>query len=482
MSLRGTILMAALAAALVLVAGAGAGSQPPKALDLTSPSAVDSYLLSIGVDPATVVRQVGRRNYAGPNCPGARWNCTTSTRVVQVSLPGGVNKFVCEGQDPQNPGTNPDTNTCVIVQGGPDNNALCQEQDTAEPAESQRCVIQQQGDRNSAIVDQLIQQSSGPDQDATQTAEVGQTATEQNQSQVHQDVKQDAQTGSTQNQNVHQVAIVNQSASGSDNFSDVHQNQDLSEGGAATTQNQNVADLPSGIDDCDQVHKPGSNPNACANVVQSVTSPAGGKNESHVNQSIDELAQTTGSPATQTQERADTGIEAHVDQSNPPGVGMNLKVAYQDAHQSAEGGTTQIQTIDPNCCGSATTIGGANNLDDFHQTAIQSASLGELAVQELGITGDTSHFQTPPGLFGAAQPATTTTDVCRISHDAMNNEASTEFTITFDPCTGTHVVHTECGITTGGPVVCTPPPGGSCPCATPPPQAPPTYSRSFRGF
>ncbi len=138
MSLRGTILMAALAAALVLVAGAGAGSQPPKALDLTSPSAVDSYLLSIGVDPATVVRQVGRRNYAGPNCPGARWNCTTSTRVVQVSLPGGVNKFVCEGQDPQNPGTNPDTNTCVIVQGGPDNNALCQEQDTAEPAESQR--------------------------------------------------------------------------------------------------------------------------------------------------------------------------------------------------------------------------------------------------------------------------------------------------------------------------------------------------------
>jgi hypothetical protein len=472
MSLRGTTLVAAVAAALVLVTGAGAGSQPPKALDLTSPSAVDSYLRSIDVDPATVVRQVGLRNYAGPRCPGARWNCTTSTRVVQVSLPDGVNKFVCDGQEPQNPGTNPDTNTCVIVQGGSDNKAVCQEEDTAEPAESQRCVIQQQGDRNSAIVDQLIQQRTGPDQDATQTAEVDQTATERNQSQVHQDVKQDAQTGSTQNQNVHQVAIVNQSASGSDNYSDVHQNQDLSEGGAATTQNQNVAGLPSGIEDCDQVHKPGSNPNACANVVQSIAGSAGGTNESHVNQSINELAQTTASPATQTQEQADTGIEAHVDQSNPPGLGTNLKVAYQDARQSAEGGTTQIQTIDPNCCGSATTIGGANNMDDFHQTAIQSASLGELATQVLGITGDTSHFQTPPGLVGVGvQPAATVTDVCQISHDAMNNEASTHFTLTVDPCTGTHVVHTECGITAGGSVSC-----------TPPPQAPPTYSRFFRGL
>ena len=478
MAVRWTTLMAVLAAALVLVAGAGAGSQPPKGSEPANVSAVDTYLQSIGIDPATVVRQVGRRNYAGPSCPGARWNCTTSTKVVQVALSGGVNKFVCDGQEPLNPGTDPDTNTCVIVQSGPDNDAVCQEQDTAEPTDSERCVIQQQGDRNSALVDQLIEQRTGPDQDATQTAEVDQTATERNQSQVHQDVKQDAQTESTQNQNVHQVALVNQTASGSDNNSEVHQNQDLSEGGAATTQNQNVADLPAGIEDCDQEHKPGSNPNACANVVQSITDPAGGKNESHVNQSIDELAQTTGSPATQTQERADTGIEAHVDQSNPAGEGTNLKVAYQDARQTAEGGTTQIQTIDPNCCGSATTIGGANNLDDYHQTANQSASLGEFAHQKLEITGDTSHFQTPPGSLGTQQPATTLTDVCRISHQAMNNEASTEFTTTFDPCTGTHTVHTECGFAVNQTkVICTPPPSSlQSQLSTL------TFSRIFRGI
>ena len=233
--------MAVLAAALVLVAGAGAGSQPPKGSEPANVSAVDTYLQSIGIDPATVVRQVGRRNYAGPSCPGARWNCTTSTKVVQVALSGGVNKFVCDGQEPLNPGTDPDTNTCVIVQSGPDNDAVCQEQDTAEPTDSERCVIQQQGDRNSALVDQLIEQRTGPDQDATQTAEVDQTATERSQSQVHQDVKQetegdetDTQDSSTQNQNVHQVALVNQSASGSDNLSQVHQNQDLSESGAAT--------------------------------------------------------------------------------------------------------------------------------------------------------------------------------------------------------------------------------------------------------
>src|SRR2546430_1317285 len=99
----------------------------------------------------------------------------------------------------------------------------------------------------------------------------------------------------------------------------------MNESGASTTQKQNVAGLPSGVDDCDQANKPRSNPNACANVVQSITDTAGGKHKTHVNHSINEREETTVSPATQTQEQADTGIEAHVDQSKPPGVGMNLR-------------------------------------------------------------------------------------------------------------------------------------------------------------
>src|SRR5439155_4918531 len=155
MSLRATTVMAVLAAALVVITGAGAGNQPPKKIDLTDLAAVDSYLRSLGLDPAKVVRQVGLRNYAGPSCPGIGWNCTTSTTVVQVSAAGGENKFECVGQDPPNGGTNPATNTCVVMQGGSDNKAQCKEKDTGVSAESQSCLIQQQGDRNLAIVDQL---------------------------------------------------------------------------------------------------------------------------------------------------------------------------------------------------------------------------------------------------------------------------------------------------------------------------------------
>jgi len=459
MSLRITTLMAALAGALVLVVGAGAAAalQPPKKIDLTNPAAVDSYLTSIGVNPATVVRQVGLLNYAGPNCPGPGWNCTASTKVVQVSSAGGSNKFDCS---PAGTGTDPSTNTCVIVQGGPDNAAQCKMKDTGVPTESQRCVINQDGARNLAIVDELIKQRTGPTQDATQTADVSQTATERNQSQIHQDAKQDTNTGTTQNQNIHQVALVNQSASGSQNFSHVHQNQDLGESGNAGIQNQNVAGLPSGITDCDLEHKPGSNPNACANVVQQVTAATGGTNESHVHQNIHEHQQTTALFASQHQEQPLSGIEAQVDQSNPAGVGTNRKVTHQDGRQRQDGpvGTIQNQIIDPNCCGAGTTFGGANNTDDYHQTAIQSASGGSAASQILRITGDTDHETAPvPDLLAPAAP-TGVSDVCRISHDARNNGASTHFTFTDNSCTGPVVVHTECFSGEGS--FCTPPPGG----------------------
>ena len=95
---------AAAAAALMALAGAGtAASQPAKsgavAPDLrsvgTGPAAVakiHSYLRSIGLDPRTVVVQTGKRNYAGPRCPGKRWTCTTATRVLQA---GSDNAFQC---------------------------------------------------------------------------------------------------------------------------------------------------------------------------------------------------------------------------------------------------------------------------------------------------------------------------------------------------------------------------------------------------
>src|SRR5213592_2654559 len=87
-----------LAIALLLISGAGAVSTA-----------------AVGVDPATAVRQVGLLNYAGPNCPGIGWNCTTATNVVQVASAGGQNRFEC---DPAGLLTDEGTNTCVIVQTG----------------------------------------------------------------------------------------------------------------------------------------------------------------------------------------------------------------------------------------------------------------------------------------------------------------------------------------------------------------------------
>ena len=63
------------------------------------------YLRAIGVDPRGLVFQRGARNYAGPNCPGAGWACTSTAHpVVQIARAGGKNTFFCtSGQ-------------CVVVQ------------------------------------------------------------------------------------------------------------------------------------------------------------------------------------------------------------------------------------------------------------------------------------------------------------------------------------------------------------------------------
>ena len=59
-------------------AGAAASTPDRAAADLSSLPAIEAYLLSIGVDPGSVVVQEGPLNYAGPSCPGADWNWSSS--------------------------------------------------------------------------------------------------------------------------------------------------------------------------------------------------------------------------------------------------------------------------------------------------------------------------------------------------------------------------------------------------------------------
>src|SRR5438067_1637632 len=147
------------------LAGAGSAAKPGSAATAT-PRAASSHA---GV---TVVRQVGLRNYAGPNCPGKGWNCTTATRVLQVATAGGTNSFVCS---PSNAAVGTPTPTnCVINQiGGTSNTARCTQQ-SSDASVTQTCDITQSGAANYAYVNQNINQSDGSSQTGEQIATVTQ--------------------------------------------------------------------------------------------------------------------------------------------------------------------------------------------------------------------------------------------------------------------------------------------------------------------
>src|SRR5580765_357974 len=111
----GLPVLAMLAAACVLVAGAGAVTKPvtPKRVDVTTAAGLAQYLQTLKIkDWARIVVQSGDRNYAGPNCPGVGWTCTTAKRVLQY---GPNNSFQCSASNAFGGGSIP-PNQCTIVQ------------------------------------------------------------------------------------------------------------------------------------------------------------------------------------------------------------------------------------------------------------------------------------------------------------------------------------------------------------------------------
>src|SRR5205085_6981359 len=139
----------------MVLAGAGSAARPTAA---SSTPRVQSTWTGPGV-----VRQVGLRNYAGPNCPGKGWNCTTTPRVLQVATAGGTNNAVC---------TN--STTCSFNQSGSSNTARCS-QSSSVASVMQTCTILQTGAANYAFVNQNISESLGSSQAGTQTATVNQS-------------------------------------------------------------------------------------------------------------------------------------------------------------------------------------------------------------------------------------------------------------------------------------------------------------------
>ena len=90
--------------------------------NLHSKAAFIRFLRAHGLKNADVVVQRGLRNYAGPNCPGQGWNCTSTNKpVVQMTDPGGSSYFQCT---PSSGGSATPPNSCTVVQTLSDSSEL----------------------------------------------------------------------------------------------------------------------------------------------------------------------------------------------------------------------------------------------------------------------------------------------------------------------------------------------------------------------
>jgi len=162
---------AASLAAIALVSSSGAGTAASRGtarIDLSTRAAVVHYLRAIHVNPRGVVIQRGARNYAGPNCPGKGWTCTSTAHlVVQVASAGGKNLFTCAAA------------SCTVVQAAQATAAANTAKCVKTNGISQSCSINQVSATadNIAIVYMNVLKTTGLTQDASQVANIVQQAT-----------------------------------------------------------------------------------------------------------------------------------------------------------------------------------------------------------------------------------------------------------------------------------------------------------------
>jgi hypothetical protein len=388
------------------------------------------------------VKQIGPKNYAGPNCPGRGWRCTTSLNVVQVATANGQNVAECSGPGlTAGPGS-PASANCVFVQSGPSNTARCTQRSSAAGT-VQMCDIMQTGANNRAFVSQSIKTKSGADQDGQQIAKVTQAggATDtaaSNELHLSQSAKQEIKSGATQSQDAYQSAVISQTAKGNGkNDSDVSQsqNQKASKG---TTQSQNATFTPpAGFEDC--VSGSPTVPNACANVSQESEA---GKNQSNLRQAISQSAKSK-VVADQDQGRAAGGLEGRVHQETDSGTSQNHAKQRKQQTMSAAAGSDQFQYDPVRCCGTFSQVGGTGNSENIDQAASLKASEPE-ASQIIDLTGSS---KSPTGS-------------CMINQKASTNTVSAPNSASFTPCPFL-ILETSCsdGLVTEG--------AGSCFAAPP---------------
>jgi hypothetical protein len=290
--------------------------------NLSTVSGAMRYLRAIGLNAERVVIQRGARNYAGPNCPGARWTCTsTADPIVQLAAPGGTNRFRCV------------TASCVVVQAtttaAATNTAKC----IRTTGITQSCSISQTSATadNVAIVVEIATKLSGLTQNASSTAQITQQATgpsNSNTACVHQSVSLEGSTTGTKGKpvtvtlNAHQsISIAQDSSAGGNTVQNattagacgapgslLTQTQTLTSratGGGGITQNENAAESGANmLIDIAQNQSPG------------FLGSASGVNTAAFAQTNDlvAIARTPVGPVEQTQASPVGGLEATVNQ------------------------------------------------------------------------------------------------------------------------------------------------------------------------
>jgi hypothetical protein len=412
----------ALTLATALLVGTASAASADPGPDLSSREAIEQYLVSIGVDPATAVWQTGLKNYAGPSCPGVGWNCVRANApIVQIAAPLGTNLFACTGLD------------CVAVQTalqGGNNGAGCLRTDKHANPALQVCEITQANDgnpnsSNAATISQSIEQSTGAVQDARQVARITQmNGLGKNIAGIHQVIgqTQNARGGTVlQSQEAHQAATVEQLTTTGGNASNVdqRQNQNQRASGAETVSQAQNTETDTGVI-CDH---PADDPafhqqkNQCVEVFQTsdIIFATGGPNTSNLVGKISE-SQTASNSSDIEQDQGNScrclGQQGDVDQhSSAPSKSEANQDTVQVQRASGDPSPSKFKNIgDPRCC--QFQENNPNNTAHIVQTTDQTASSPD-AIQEALLVGDcvTSGSCT---VFQAAtvNGETTTNDSC----------------------------------------------------------------------
>lgn len=447
-------------ATVALMSASGAASaqvQRGLMIDVSTRTAVGDYLRSIHIDPRGAVIQRGVRNYAGANCPGSGWTCTTTRNpVVQIASAGGSNTFRCS------------TANCAVVQiAAPrvitTNIATC----IKTTGLSQTCTISQSGadaDNRAIVYERITNSTATPHvgaitQSATATVSITQMATgpgnapNSNQACVYQEIALDRsgnfgsiqESTLTHTQSAHQTVTIKQDSANGGNSAAQSATQALACTGGSITQRQTLSStltFPRAITQKQNALTRTANVTVDIeqNQSQGFFGIASGQNAADFNQftSLKAVANSAAGAVTQTQSYLLGGLLGTVNQDSRD---LSVASTTQTEVQCEDAATSGLTTCDPGAnagvapavlkqtqygpvrkgVGTATQSGNGANSFAVEQLSTQDTDQGSGSHQTNVLQGDCS----TTGFCTVSQVATIN------GHQSSNTQSGRDVNTTF---------------------------------------------------